>query len=162
MIVGMHDMLGSVTRYWNSRVSSEGALWILMMDGLFLIPLVFALFFYPKAVLYGIVAAVVVTAPYWLYQIWAFVLPGLYAQERKMTRIFVAIAGPLFLVGVAPRAAKGDGRGGDDTHGPDDVVDDDYDDDQYVEFVLVREPAPPAGEPMQPADNPRHRKITYG
>lgn len=45
--------------------------------------------------------AVVVTAPYWLYQIWAFVLPGLYAQERKMTRIFVAVAGPLFLVGVA-------------------------------------------------------------
>ncbi|MDR7254388.1 sec-independent protein translocase protein TatC [Nocardioides sp. BE266] len=46
-------------------------------------------------------AAIVVTAPYWLYQIWAFVLPGLYSQERKMTRIFVAVAGPLFLVGVA-------------------------------------------------------------
>jgi sec-independent protein translocase protein TatC len=46
-------------------------------------------------------AAVIVTAPYWLYQIWAFVLPGLYAQERKMSRIFVAVAGPLFLVGVA-------------------------------------------------------------
>lgn len=46
-------------------------------------------------------AAIVVTAPYWLYQIWAFVLPGLYAKERKMTRVFVAIAGPLFLVGVA-------------------------------------------------------------
>jgi sec-independent protein translocase protein TatC len=45
-------------------------------------------------------AAVVVTAPY-CYQIWAFVLPGLYAQEKKMTRIFVAVAGPLFLVGVA-------------------------------------------------------------
>ena len=43
----------------------------------------------------------IVTAPYWLYQIWAFVLPGLYAQERKMTRVFVAVAGPLFLVGVA-------------------------------------------------------------
>ena len=34
-------------------------------------------------------AAAIVTAPYWLYQIWAFVLPGLYAQERKMSRIFV-------------------------------------------------------------------------
>ncbi|HEX5918593.1 MAG TPA: twin-arginine translocase subunit TatC [Nocardioides sp.] len=44
--------------------------------------------------------AAIVTAPYWLYQIWAFVLPGLYAQERKMTRIFVAVAGPLFLAGV--------------------------------------------------------------
>ncbi|WP_210651936.1 twin-arginine translocase subunit TatC [Nocardioides sp. SYSU D00065] len=46
-------------------------------------------------------AAAVVTAPYWLYQIWAFVLPGLYAQERKMSRIFAAIAGPLFIAGVA-------------------------------------------------------------
>ncbi|GAA1929318.1 twin-arginine translocase subunit TatC [Nocardioides hwasunensis] len=46
-------------------------------------------------------ASAVLTAPYWLYQIWAFVLPGLYAQERKMTRVFVAIAGPLFLIGVA-------------------------------------------------------------
>lgn len=45
-------------------------------------------------------AAAIVTAPYWLYQIWAFVLPGLYAQERKMSRVFVAIAGPLFIVGV--------------------------------------------------------------
>jgi sec-independent protein translocase protein TatC len=46
-------------------------------------------------------AAAVVTAPYWLYQAWAFVLPGLYAQERRMTRIFVSVAGPLFIAGVA-------------------------------------------------------------
>ena len=46
-------------------------------------------------------AALVVTAPYWLYQIWAFVLPGLYARERKVTRIFASIAGPLFIAGVA-------------------------------------------------------------
>ncbi len=46
-------------------------------------------------------ASAVVTAPYWLYQVWAFVLPGLHAQERKMTRIFVIVAGPLFLAGVA-------------------------------------------------------------
>jgi sec-independent protein translocase protein TatC len=45
-------------------------------------------------------AAVVVTAPYWLYQIWAFILPGLYARERKVSRIFAAVAGPLFIVGV--------------------------------------------------------------
>ena len=45
-------------------------------------------------------AAAIVTAPYWLYQVWAFVLPGLYAQERKMTRIFTAVAGPLFIAGV--------------------------------------------------------------
>ena len=46
-------------------------------------------------------AAVVLTAPYWLYQVWAFLLPGLHAQERKMSRIFVGIAGPLFIAGVA-------------------------------------------------------------
>jgi len=46
-------------------------------------------------------AAVVFTAPYWLYQVWAFLLPGLHAQERRMTRLFVGIAGPLFIAGVA-------------------------------------------------------------
>ena len=47
------------------------------------------------------VAAIVGSAPYWLYQIWAFILPGLHPQERKWTRIFAAIAGPLFFAGVA-------------------------------------------------------------
>ena len=45
--------------------------------------------------------AVIATAPYWLYQVWAFILPGLHAHERKWTRLFVAVAGPLFLAGVA-------------------------------------------------------------
>ena len=40
------------------------------------------------------------TAPLWLYQIWAFILPGLHAKERTWSRVFAAIAGPLFLVGV--------------------------------------------------------------
>ena len=62
MIVGMYDMLGAVSRYWESRVSSDGALWIVMMDGLFLIPLVFAAFFYPWPVLIGVVAVLLVTA----------------------------------------------------------------------------------------------------
>ena len=44
--------------------------------------------------------AVVATSPYWLYQIWAFILPGLHAKERTWTRVFAAIAGPLFLAGV--------------------------------------------------------------
>lgn len=46
-------------------------------------------------------AALVASAPYWLLQIWHFILPGLYPQEKKWTRVFAAIAGPLFLVGVA-------------------------------------------------------------
>ncbi len=44
--------------------------------------------------------AVVLTSPFWLYQIWAFILPGLHSQERKWSRVFAAVAGPLFLAGV--------------------------------------------------------------
>lgn len=44
--------------------------------------------------------AVVATSPLWLYQLWAFILPGLHSHERKWSRIFAAIAGPLFLTGV--------------------------------------------------------------
>lgn len=46
-------------------------------------------------------AAVVASSPYWLYQIWAFIVPGLHANEKRWTRLFVATAGPLFLLGVA-------------------------------------------------------------
>lgn len=46
-------------------------------------------------------AAIVATSPYWLYQIWAFILPGLHARERTWSRVFAAIAGPLFVAGVA-------------------------------------------------------------
>lgn len=47
------------------------------------------------------VAGLVVSAPYWLYQLWAFILPGLHRQEKRWTVLFVAIAGPLFMLGVA-------------------------------------------------------------
>jgi sec-independent protein translocase protein TatC len=47
------------------------------------------------------IAALVATSPYWLYQIWAFILPGLHPNERRWSRIFAAIAGPLFILGVA-------------------------------------------------------------
>ncbi len=47
------------------------------------------------------VTALVCTSPYWLYQIWAFILPGLHPSERRWSRIFAAVAGPLFIAGVA-------------------------------------------------------------
>jgi len=47
------------------------------------------------------VVALIVASPYWLLQLWGFVVPGLHPHERKWTRIFAAIAGPLFLIGVA-------------------------------------------------------------
>jgi sec-independent protein translocase protein TatC len=45
-------------------------------------------------------AAVIGTSPIWLYQIWAFILPGLHPNEKRWSYIFLAVAGPLFLVGV--------------------------------------------------------------
>jgi sec-independent protein translocase protein TatC len=45
-------------------------------------------------------AALIGTSPYWLYQIWAFILPGLHPNERKWSRIFVAVAAPLFFFGI--------------------------------------------------------------
>jgi sec-independent protein translocase protein TatC len=46
-------------------------------------------------------AAVVIGSPYWLYEIWAFILPGLHPHERRWSRIFASVAGPLFVAGVA-------------------------------------------------------------
>lgn len=46
------------------------------------------------------VAAVVASSPYWLAQIWGFVVPGLHQHEKKWTRVFAVVAGPLFLAGV--------------------------------------------------------------
>jgi sec-independent protein translocase protein TatC len=41
----------------------------------------------------------IVGAPVWLYQLWAFIAPGLHRHERKWAYIFVAIAAPLFVTG---------------------------------------------------------------
>ena len=41
----------------------------------------------------------IVGAPVWLYQLWAFIAPGLHRHERKWAYIFVAIAAPLFAAG---------------------------------------------------------------
>jgi sec-independent protein translocase protein TatC len=43
----------------------------------------------------------IVTSPVWLYQLWAFVAPGLYRREKKWTYLFVGTAVPLFIAGGA-------------------------------------------------------------
>ena len=48
-----------------------------------------------------LVAALIATSPVWLYQIWAFIVPGLLAKEKKWTLAFLGAAIPLFLLGVA-------------------------------------------------------------
>lgn len=44
-------------------------------------------------------AGVLVTSPWWIYQVWAFVTPGLTRKERRYTVGFLAAAVPLFVAG---------------------------------------------------------------
>jgi sec-independent protein translocase protein TatC len=46
-------------------------------------------------------AALVAASPYWLWQAWSFVVPGLLAREKRWSKVFAAVAGPLFIAGVA-------------------------------------------------------------
>jgi len=43
--------------------------------------------------------ALIGTCPVWLYQVWAFIAPGLYRREKKWAYLFVFSAAPLFIGG---------------------------------------------------------------
>lgn len=46
-------------------------------------------------------AGLILTSPAWLYQLWAFIAPGLYHREKRWTYLFVGAAVPLFAGGAA-------------------------------------------------------------
>ncbi|MBV7695385.1 twin-arginine translocase subunit TatC [Streptomyces sp. TRM70350] len=47
----------------------------------------------------SLMAGIVLASPVWLYQLWAFVAPGLHKHEKKYAYAFVATGFPLFLGG---------------------------------------------------------------
>lgn len=46
-------------------------------------------------------AGAILSSPWWIYQLWAFIAPGLTRKERRYTLAFVASGVPLFLAGTA-------------------------------------------------------------
>jgi sec-independent protein translocase protein TatC len=47
----------------------------------------------------SLMAGVVLSTPVWLYQLWAFLAPGLHANEKKYSLSFVGAGIPLFMLG---------------------------------------------------------------
>ena len=47
------------------------------------------------------IIAIVLASPFWMYQLWAFIRPGLHDQEQKATLTYIPVTFFLFLAGVS-------------------------------------------------------------
>jgi sec-independent protein translocase protein TatC len=47
----------------------------------------------------ALMVGLIIASPIWLYQLWAFIAPGLHRSERRWAYTFAALAAPLFALG---------------------------------------------------------------
>jgi sec-independent protein translocase protein TatC len=47
----------------------------------------------------ALLTGIIVSAPFWLYQLWAFIAPALHRKEKRTSILFVAAATPFFAMG---------------------------------------------------------------
>ena len=47
----------------------------------------------------ALLTGVILAAPFWIYQLWAFVAPGLHRKERRYSILFIVCATPFFAAG---------------------------------------------------------------
>ena len=49
----------------------------------------------------ALLSGMILTAPFWLYQLWAFIAPALHRKEKRNSVLFVTAATPFFVMGAA-------------------------------------------------------------
>jgi sec-independent protein translocase protein TatC len=84
------DLYALLARPLLARLPSGGQMIATDVVGVFLVPMKVAL-----------LVAFLIALPYVLYQVWAFVAPGLYAHEKRLALPLVAASVLFFFIGVA-------------------------------------------------------------
>ena len=100
-------LLGYVARYWFPFLI---AVFGLLLHSLAEIAFIDLLRYITDTV--AVLTGIIISAPFWLYQLWAFIAPGLHKKERRNSIFFIIAATPFFSAGaflgyaILPAAVK--------------------------------------------------------